>query len=136
LTHLLWSLNVNYHLPKSKLLNNCPELHKWGHILTLRLLIFILNDPYISMTPSVLLSSCFLLPCYFLHLSFKYFLRHSFPKHPKSSQSRPILHPYNKDKIIVLFLSFFFYSFIMHSVNPYKVNQPIGYRTCHNTSVL
>jgi hypothetical protein len=29
LTHLLWSLNVNYHLPKSKLPNNCPELHKW-----------------------------------------------------------------------------------------------------------
>jgi hypothetical protein len=28
------------------------------------------------------------------------------------------------------------HSFIMHSVNPYKVNQPIGYRTCHNTSVL
>jgi len=22
----------------------------------------------------------------------------------------------------------------MHSINPYKVNQPIGYRTCHNTS--
>ena len=30
----------------------------------------------------------------------------------------------------------FIHSFIMHSVNPYKVNQPIGYRTCHNTSVL
>jgi hypothetical protein len=28
------------------------------------------------------------------------------------------------------------HSFIMHSVNPYKVKQPIGYRTCHNTSVL
>ena len=28
------------------------------------------------------------------------------------------------------------HSFIMHSVNPYKVNQPIGYRTCHNTSVF
>ena len=28
------------------------------------------------------------------------------------------------------------HSFVMHSVNPYKVNQPIGYRTCHNTSVL
>ena len=26
--------------------------------------------------------------------------------------------------------------FIMHSVNPYNINQPIGYRSCHNTSVL
>jgi len=29
-----------------------------------------------------------------------------------------------------------FHSFIRHSVNPYKVNQPLGYRTCHNTTVL
>jgi len=31
---------------------------------------------------------------------------------------------------------FHFISFIMHSVNPYKVNQPIGYRVCHNVSVI
>jgi hypothetical protein len=24
----------------------------------------------------------------------------------------------------------------MHSVNPYKVDQPIGYRTCHDTNVI
>jgi hypothetical protein len=29
----------------------------------------------------------------------------------------------------------FIYSFIMHSVNPYKVKQPMGYRTCHNINV-
>jgi hypothetical protein len=28
MAHLLWSVNVNYHLPKSKLLTNCPELCK------------------------------------------------------------------------------------------------------------
>jgi len=28
------------------------------------------------------------------------------------------------------------HSFIMHSVNPYKVNQPIGYRVCHNANVI
>jgi hypothetical protein len=28
------------------------------------------------------------------------------------------------------------HSFIMPSVNPYKVKQPIGYRTCHNINVL
>jgi len=27
-------------------------------------------------------------------------------------------------------------SFIMHSVDPYKVNQPIGYRVCPNVSVI
>jgi hypothetical protein len=79
-----------------------------GYILTLHHLIFILNDPYISMTPSVPLSSCFLLPCYFLHLRFKYFLQHYFPKHPKPSLCRPILHPYVKGKIIVLFLRYVF----------------------------
>jgi len=30
----------------------------------------------------------------------------------------------------------FIHSFIMHSVNPYKVNQPIGCRFCHNTNVI
>jgi hypothetical protein len=29
----------------------------------------------------------------------------------------------------------FIHSFIMHSVNPYKVNQPIGYRTCHSVHI-
>jgi len=28
------------------------------------------------------------------------------------------------------------HSFIMHSVNPYKVNQRIGYRVCHNANVI
>jgi hypothetical protein len=83
-----------------------------GYILTLRPLMFILNDPYtyiyISMSPSVLLPSCFLLPCYFLHLRFKYFPQHSFPKHPKPSLCRSILHPYNMGKIIVLFVSYVF----------------------------
>ena len=32
-------------------------------------------------------------------------------------------------------LDFFFHSFVMYSVNPYKVNQPMGYRTCHNINV-
>jgi hypothetical protein len=30
----------------------------------------------------------------------------------------------------------FIHSFIMHSVNPYKVKQPIGYRVCHNANVI
>jgi hypothetical protein len=28
------------------------------------------------------------------------------------------------------------HSFISHSVNPYKVKWPIGYRTCHDTNVI
>ena len=31
---------------------------------------------------------------------------------------------------------FFIHSFNMHSVNPCKVNQPIGYRVCHNANVI
>ena len=27
-------------------------------------------------------------------------------------------------------------SFIMHSVNPYKINQPTGYRSCHDTNII
>ena len=50
----------------------------------------------------------FFLPCYFLHLRSKYFPQHSFPKHPKPSLCKPILHPYNKDKTTVLFLSYVF----------------------------
>jgi len=30
----------------------------------------------------------------------------------------------------------FIHSFIMHSVNPYKVNQTIGYRVCHDANVI
>ena len=30
----------------------------------------------------------------------------------------------------------FIHSFIMHSVNSYKVNQPIGYRACHDKNVI
>jgi hypothetical protein len=111
LTLLLWSLNVNYHLPKSKLPNNCPELHKWRlHPYSSSCNIYFKWSTYIylSMFPSVLFSSCFLLPCYFLHLRFKYFPQHSFPKHPKPSLCRPILHAHNKGRIIVLFLSYMF----------------------------
>jgi hypothetical protein len=30
----------------------------------------------------------------------------------------------------------FIHPFIMCSVNPHKVKQPMGYRTCHNINVL
>ena len=30
----------------------------------------------------------------------------------------------------------FIHSFIIHSVNPYQVNQTIGYRVCHNANVI
>jgi len=62
LTDLLWRLNVNYHLPKSKLLNNCPELHKWSlHPYTLSfsicfkwfIYIFIYIYLYIYLCPQV-----------------------------------------------------------------------------------
>jgi hypothetical protein len=36
---------------------------------------------------------------------------------------------------ICSFIHSFIHSFIMHSVNPYKVKQPMGYRTCHNINV-
>jgi len=53
------------------------------------------------------------------------------------------LHVYPEDIVtqcltlaLIVTVLTFIHSFIMHSVNPYKVNQPIGYRPCHNTSVL
>jgi hypothetical protein len=30
----------------------------------------------------------------------------------------------------------FIHSFIMHSVNPYKVSQPIGYKTCQYKCII
>jgi hypothetical protein len=29
----------------------------------------------------------------------------------------------------------FIHSFIIHSVNPYKVDKPIGYKICHDTNI-
>jgi len=36
---------------------------------------------------------------------------------------------YSPSNIIIIII-------IMHSVDPYKVNQPIGYRVCPNVSVI
>jgi hypothetical protein len=37
---------------------------------------------------------------------------------------------------IYIYIPIFIHSFIMHSVNPCKVKQPMGYRTCHNINVF
>jgi uncharacterized protein YehS (DUF1456 family) len=30
----------------------------------------------------------------------------------------------------------FIHSFIIHSINPYKADKPIGYRICHDTNCI
>ena len=39
-------------------------------------------------------------------------------------------------KILTALIHSFIHLFINHSVNPYKVNQPMGYRACHDTNVI
>ena len=38
--------------------------------------------------------------------------------------------------LMTSFIHSFIHSFIMHSVNPYKANQPTGYRGCHDTNII
>jgi hypothetical protein len=38
--------------------------------------------------------------------------------------------------IYIIYLHTYIHSFIIHSVNPHKVDKPIGYRICHDTNTI